>query len=61
MSGPFVSAHALAVAAHYFSTYCQHGGDLHAECRRKCKHCAELCRCGCHLSDGPYPHEEATR
>jgi hypothetical protein len=36
------------VAEHeYVSTACQH--ELHAECRKTCKFCAETCRCGCHV------------
>lgn len=40
----------LALAAHYFSTYCLH--DLHGECRLRCKTCLAHCRCACHQPSG---------
>jgi hypothetical protein len=45
----------LSRLRHYCSTACHH--ELHDQCRRTCKFCAETCRCECH--DGG--ETEATR
>lgn len=38
--------HDLAVAVHYFSTYCVH--QHHEDCRLTCKTCGAPCQCECH-------------
>jgi hypothetical protein len=50
---PAVVEHSLALAAHYFSTYCVHGD--HGHCRVTCKTCLEPCRCSCHRSSEAGP------
>ena len=49
--------HAKPVTRHYYvSTYCVH--DLHADCRKTCKHCGAACLCQCHdRGAAPYPSE----